>query len=311
MNKSRILTIALVICLVALAVISFLQFGGASGISYENADKYTAGETVVNAAVDTLDIDWTEGLVRVEYHAGPGIAVKETANRTLSENDKLRWWLDGTTLHVRYAKSGFRLSFNLNKNLTVSLPEGLVLKRAEVEATSADLDIGGLAADEILLGTTSGSIVAATDTKVLKAASTSGDMALRQDSDADTVKVGSTSGDIGCTLGSVKTFSAGSTSGALSLDALSVDRSAFSSTSGKISVRAGAFKEMKIGSTSGSVSAELPAVPGFTCSVGTVSGAFSSDIALTKSGNTYTAGDGSAKCSVGTTSGSITIGEYK
>ena len=72
-----------------------------------------------------------------------------------------------------------------------------------------------------------------------------------------------------------------------------------------------AFRDLKIGSTSGTVTVKLPAEPGFTCRAGTTSGSFSSDIALTKNGSEYTCGDGSAKCTIDTTSGDIRIGKVE
>ena len=177
MSKSKILTVALIVCLAALAGCAWFMFGTTgAGISYANADKYTVGGTTVTDTVENLFIDWTEGKVNIEYHAGSGITVSETADRDLSEDDQLRWWLDGTTLRIRYAKPGFRISVSLHKQLTVSLPEGTVLKTAEIGSTSGDLNIPALAADEIRLDSTSGNVFAVTDTKKLTASATSGDI---------------------------------------------------------------------------------------------------------------------------------------
>ena len=329
MKKSTILTAALVLCLAALAFCAWQMFGGSvSGFTYADADRYTAGDTVVSGSVENLYIDWTEGQVNIEYHAGNGITVSETADRPLSEDNRLRWWLDGTTLRIRYAKPRFRISgTSLNKKLTVSLPEGTVLKSADIGSTSGDLNIPYLAADEIRLDSTSGDIRACTAAAKLTVSATSGDTDVRQESDIDTVTLGSTSGSIACTLGSAKHVTADSasggirlvlssgaenvrlhsTSGNVDLDAASADKADISSTSGSVNARLAAAGSLKIGSTSGCVDAQLPAEPGFTCTVGTAGGSFSSDLALTKNGNTYTCGDGSAVCSISTTSGDIRL----
>ena len=328
MKRSTILTIALILCLAALGACAWLMFGSSvSGFTYADADKYTAGDTVVSGPVENLYIDWTEGRVNVEYYDGDGITVSETADRPLSEDNRLRWWLDGTTLHVRYAKSGFRISFNLEKKLTVSLPEGTVLKSADIGSTSGDLNIPYLAADEIRLDSTSGDIRAVTAAAKLTVSATSGDTDVRQESGIDTVTLASTSGSIACALGSAKQVTADSSSGGIrlalsagaesirlhstagniDLDAAAADKADISSTSGSISARLAAAGSLKIGSTSGCVDAYLPAEPGFTCTVDTASGSFSSDLALTKNGNTYTCGDGSAVCGISTTSGDIRL----
>ena len=328
MTKSKMLTIALFVVLAALAVSAWFAFGTtAAGIEYANADKYSVGGTTVTGAVDSLFIDWTSGEVNIEYHKGEGVLISETSEKKLSEDDKLRWWLDGTTLRIRYAKSGFRISFNLEKQLTVSLPEGTVLKSADISSTSGDLKIPYLAADELRLGSTSGSVTAVTAAKNLAASSTSGDVDVRQTEDIGTADLDSTSGSISCELGNVKTLTANSTSGAIRAtvsgtagtvklgstsgniypEIASADSVEISSTSGSVSGGVAAFAGMKVGSTSGSVALRLPAEPGFTLKAGTTSGTFTSDIPLSQNKDTYTCGDGSARGEISTTSGNIQI----
>ena len=329
MTKSKTFTAALIVVLILLAVSAWLMFGRtAAGMSYEDADKYSVGSTTVTEPVNSLFVDWTSGQVNIEYHDGTGVIVSETANPDLSEDDKLRWWLDGDTLRIRFAKPGFRISVNLDKQLTVSLPKGTILKSADIGTTSGNMLIPALSADDVRLTSTSGSIDAVTTTPKLYAFSTSGDVKVRQDSDINTVDLGSTSGSIFCILGgSVKTLNANSTSGSVSLnvtgtaeevkagstsgsiypDLASVNKAEFGSTSGCFSGSVRAFKELKIHTTSGKVDVKLPTEPGFTCKVDSASGDLTTALSLTKDGNTYTCGDGSAKCSIDTTSGDITL----
>ena len=154
------------------------------------------------------------------------------------------------------------------------------------------------------------------------------DVKVRQDSDINTVDLGSTSGSVSCTLGgSVKNLEANSTSGAVSLkvagaaeevkagstsgsiypDLASVNKAEFGSTSGCFSGSVRAFRELKIHTTSGKVDVKLPTEPGFTCKVDSASGDLTTALSLTKDGNKYTCGDGSAQCSIDTTSGDITL----
>lgn len=329
MTKSRTFTVALIVVLVLLALSAWLMFGRtAAGMSYPDADKYAVGNTTVTKPVNNLFVDWTSGEVHIEYHDGTGVTVSETANRELSEDDKLRWWLDGDTLRIRFAKPGFRISVNLDKKLTVSLPRDTVLRSADIGTTSGDILIPDLAADDVRLTSTSGNIDAVTTTPKLYARSTSGDVKVRQGSDITTVDLGSTSGSISCILGgSVKKLEANSTSGSVSLnvagtaeeikagstsgsvypDLASVNKAEFGSTSGSFSGSVRAFKELKIHTTSGKVNVKLPTEPGFTCKVDSASGDLTTALSLTKDGNTYTCGDGSAKCSIDTTSGDITL----
>ena len=111
MTKSKTFTVALIVVLILLGLSAWLMFGRtAAGMSYPDADKYIIGSTTVTGPVNNLYVDWTSGQVNIEYHDGTGVIVSETANRDLSEDDKLRWWLDGDTLRIRFAKPGFHIS---------------------------------------------------------------------------------------------------------------------------------------------------------------------------------------------------------
>lgn len=309
MKKSKILVIALIVCLVALGVGAVSLFGGNIGLgfTYANADKYTAGETTLTENVENLDIHWVSGNVKIEYHAGNEIRVTETANRTMSDEDQVRWWLDGTTLRIMYAKSGrFRLFDNLNKTLTVSLPEGAVLKKANIQTTSGTLDIPQLTADETELTVTSGNVNAAADTRKITVKSTSGDLNIRLAGVTEEATLEVTSGSILADIGDTKQLNVHGTSGNISVHG-KAGNADIKTTSGTVSVRFAAINSLNINVTSGNVTAALPENPGFTCEASMTSGKFSSSVSLTNNGNVYACGDGSAKCSIHTTSGDIRI----
>ena len=334
MSRSKTLTVGLILVLAGLAVAAWCMFGNAAGgigLTYENEKMYSVGDAKISGPVEKLDLDWTEGFVNIAYHEGSEVLLSETSPKALKEDDRFRWWLDGKTLRIRYAKSGVRLSVtSLEKTLTVSLPEGMALTGADLSVTSADMRIDSLVAEELTLSSTSGNITASAVTKNLKASSTSGDMALTLPHGADTVALDSTSGNISCTLDYAVKVTAGSTSGGIGLtlatgaetirthstsgntyiDSASVKDADLSSTSGSITARLAALEKLKIGSTSGSVTAKLPAEPGFTCTVHTASGSLSSALELAKDGNRYSCGNGSSDISIDTTSGGIRIEPY-
>lgn len=334
MNRDKIIRIAMVVCAVVVAcavIISVTDMFGNGGslFSYANAEKYTAGDTELSGDIKKLEINWTSGKVNIAYHAENTVIVKETADKAMDDNQKLRWWLDGDTLRIRYAKAGFRISFNLDKQLTVSLPRDLVLKSADIGSTSADIYAPALKADEIRLNSTSGNIEAGTDTKKLAASSTSGDVRVLQGGSLDSADLSSTSGSLSLGVeGSVKNVSANSTSGGVALTVSgsagnvklhstsgniyptlsSLDKAEISATSGSVTGTVNAFKDLKVNTSSGSVNLKLGTEPGFTCRVSSSSGDFTTALSMTKNGDTYTCGDGSAKCDIGTSSGDIWIG---
>ena len=101
---------------------------------------------------------------------------------------------------------------------------------------------------------------------------------------------------------------AASTSGSVSITAADGGAVKANSTSGRISVTLAKMDSLEIDATSGSVTALLPAEPGFTAHVGTTSGKFTYDLALSRDGNDYVCGDGSVKVDIDTTS-SMDAGE--
>ena len=301
MKKVLIAVLVLMVCL-------------AGYYTWSVADGYTSGGATVTDAVESIDIRWTSGSVTVEYHDANTVVLEEKADRPIEGDDRLRWKLDGKTLVVEYNTPGFFdfLSFTKpSKALTVTLPKGIALKKADIIATSADVIVPELAAEEITLGSTSGDVKAEVTAPVVYGESTSGDVTLKVNGKAENVKAGSTSGRLDLTLEEAEKADLGTTSGGITLEAGTVNEVKLGSTSGDIRVRVKAFDTMKIGTTSGSVDAELAAEPGFTAEISTTSGDFSSDLALSKAGNTWSCGDGSAKLEIGTTSGNVKLAELK
>lgn len=328
MSKVKVLTVLLVVCLAVLAAGAWFAFGRASGFNYENAEAYTAGGIALDGPVENLDVHWEDGSVNIEYHAENTVVLSETAAREISADRQLRWWLDGATLHVQYAKSGFRLNWNLNKALTITLPKGAALKNINIQTASGDvnapevraetLKVGTASGDvaltqtggakSVAIGTASGGVTAETQSaEKVSVESASGDIALTQTGSTDALTLESTSGRIAARVESVAECRVDSTSGAIEYAAAGTARAAISSTSGKIRFVAEEFEALSIDTTSGDVTASLPARPGFTADIDTTSGNFDSGIPMEKSGDTWRCGDGSGKVSIHTTSGDIRL----
>ena len=330
MNKAFVFKLCAALCMLALLACSAMIFLRNFRIGYANADRYNAGAAIVEGKVENLDINWTSGTVNIAWHDGNNVEISETATRDISEAEALRWWLDGTTLRIRFTKSGFFSLRSLNKALTVTLPTGIVLENVNIEATSADVTIPDLqvnalsvsltsgdlelaqsgSSNSIALSSTSGDLhVRLEEAKAVFISTTSGKIALEQTDAADSVLLSSTSGDIRIALDSVNTLNASATSGSISLQANAVHNARLDSTSGTLIAALAAFDDLQIDSTSGNVTAALNALPGFTADIGTASGAFDSAIALKQDGSRYACGDESASLRIHTTSGDIRLEE--
>ena len=211
MNKSKLTTGALLVVLLLLAGGCFLIFGDSLSLAaYANADKYTVGDADISSAVENLEIDWISGKVNIQYHAGSGISLSETANRNISEDEKFRWRLDGITLRIQFAAPKLFSFNNLQKTLTV--------RSAILGSTSGNITLSAVSAENIDMKSTSGnlSLTLSGDVKKLHLDSTSGAI-LADLASADKAEFDSTSGNMNVTLQSFSDLDLDATSGDITL----------------------------------------------------------------------------------------------
>ncbi len=322
MKSNKLLKILAALCAVTLLAAAWMM-------PMAQAEQVHVGDGETAAAIRELKINWTSGKVHIAYHSGSTVLIRETVTGRISDDMRMRWFVEGDTLTVQYDQAGFHL-FSLlphEKELTVTLPESLVLHKADISATSADLDIPALCADSVKLKSTSGDIRAKVTARDIQGEMTSGDMELQVMSAAEEIKLHSTSGDIilesawdagkteiESTSGKIQAavkqteeFKASSTSGDMHVILGETGKAKFKSTSGNITVEIADMEKLEIHATSGNVTAYLPADPGFTARVETTSGNFDHTLPLNQSGKTYRCGDGSGKVEIHTTSGDVKI----
>ena len=278
---------------------------------YANAEKYTAGDTVIREPVKNLELNWTSGNVAIAYHGDQTVEIAETANKAISEDQKLRWWLDGETLRIQFAKSGLRMNWNLDKKLTVTLPEGISLEEVKINVTSADVSIPDLKAEKLQFNATSGNAVIQAEAGKVESNQTSGDLRMTLLGDVREIAMSSTSGNTLLEAEKVGKIKAGSTSGDLEINCGENEETDISSTSGAVRTNLRKIGKVKIGTTSGSVTAGLPELPGLTAKIKTTSGQVATEMAMEKDGNTYRCGDGSGQVEIGTTSGNVKVLQAK
>lgn len=291
------------------------------------ADKYSVGDAEISASVRNLEIDWTSGAVNIAYHSGNTVVISEKTTGVITDSMRMRWILDGDTLRIEYEQPGFHLFSFLSheKELTVTLPQGIALDKVNIAAASGDITIPSLRADSLKLGSTSGDIRASVIAQTVKGKTTSGSMELQMTEMARKISLESTSGDITLealgaedeteietTSGAIRAavmqtgeFDADSTSGDIYALIGSAKKTKIESTSGEVIVKMASLQTLKIKTTSGDVTAYLPAQPGFTAEIKTTGGELKSQLPLTQSGKQYIAGDGSGSVEIRTTSGNV------
>ena len=310
MNRDQKIKIAMVVCIVvllcAVIITSTGMFGGTGIDGYANADQYSSGDTEISGEIKNLDVHWTSGKVTVATHSENTVTLREDAKRSLSEDEKVQWWLDGDTLRIRFSKPGIRMNMP-EKELTITLPEGILLKETVIETTSGEIEIPELKTEALSLASTSGDIDAAAEVVKAELVSTSGNARIRLTGRTEDLRINSTSGSLEAEAENAGIIDAGSTSGSIRITVSETENVKAGSTSGNIYAALGKIGILNIAATSGSVTAVLPTEPGFTAQIGTTSGKVDYDVPLTRNGKEYICGDGSAAVSISTTSGDVRL----
>ncbi len=299
------------LCALLLVLTFSLCACGSISYSYANASRYAAGGTVITGAVDSLEIDWIDGSVTVAYHKENTMEISETAKRNLSDAEKLHWWLDGTTLRVKYARSETTITGNPQKKLTVTLPESAdsPLKSVEIVTVSGSIRCMPLYAETVKLSSVSGSINAECAADDLNASTVSGKITLN--ASANEIRLSATSGAVEADIGHAKTLDISGTSGKIRVNATEIKKAEIDSVSGAVEAAFQKTEMLKIGTVSGAVRLSLPKDMGFTADFSTVSGSLNNAISAVRTGNRCVLGDGSAAINVSTVSGGLTLSAYE
>lgn len=294
MNKSASLALSLTLCALLLSGcgLHIRPSLGLSGINYEHPEKYTVGGAAFTDKVEKVEIHWLSGSVTVTGHRGNEIRFSETANRNLTNDLSMHYWLDGSTLRIQFCRSGKWNLNGLEKELTLQLPERL-LESLEVDTVSARVNLEELKMENLELDTVSGAV------------------RLRDCQVSDRARVDTTSGSVKAALtGALREWKADTVSGSVELIVPEVKVFDVNTTSGSVSLTAeSAPKDLDVDSVSGSVTLCLPADGDFTLDFDTVSGSFSSDLAFKTEGSRRIFGRGTGDYSIDTTSGSVNIEE--
>lgn len=130
--------------------------------TYDDAKKYSVGEASIAQSVTDLEIDWLTGSVNVVYGDVEHVSFSESAEESLTEAYTVHYWLENTTLHVKYAESGIQLT-NVDvpdKDLVVTLPAALALNTLEIDSVAAKITLTDIKANEVEIDNISGNVEA-------------------------------------------------------------------------------------------------------------------------------------------------------
>ena len=181
-------------------------FGG-NTITYDDADKYSVGDTIIQENVTEIEIDWIGGNIDIVAGGTDDIELSETSEQELNDSSRIHYYLEGSTLHIKFCASGFNYKGDIQKDVTLRVPEDTYIEELDVNMVSSDMNVSGIGIEELSVCTVSGSVAA--DVKSLHSfdvESVSGNLSIASpvapdDGDAETV-----SGDVELTIPENKGF---------------------------------------------------------------------------------------------------------
>lgn len=261
-----------------------------STITYENSHKYSIGNVEITDPVESIDVEWLVGKITVEY-GGDAVSVSETANKDLNDNIKLRYWLDGSTLRVRFAKTGRLNASGLEKDLTITLPSSTVLEKADIYGAAVDITLNGIMAKYCEVETVSGDIHLS-------------DTIVSVSSDISTV-----GGNIDIkNQGVIKDMTVENVSGNIELTASVQDEIEAETVSGNLNVNMlMPAEKCELSTVSGNIALKMPEGTAFSVKCETVSGNISCEHEAVTENDTFKIAGGGKLYKIETVSGNIKI----
>lgn len=130
-------------------------------ISYEHADLYQkGGTTLANADITALDIDWLTDSVVIRHCNGNDITIAER-NSQPNDTNEMRWWKEGSTLHIQYSACATFKTNDLTKVLYIDLPKGYSFNEVKLSTVSAVTSADYLNTKNLSIESVSGDIAIA------------------------------------------------------------------------------------------------------------------------------------------------------
>ncbi len=257
--------------------------------AYSTDNNYT----VPIGSIDTLNIGWVDGSVRVTPYDGDVIAFHENASGGIPEKYALRYAINGSVLTIQYC--AVNISWNNGwwrggKTLEVLVPKTLAdnFSEVEIDAASADIGISDMLVGKLRLDTVSGTVDAG-------------------NIEANTLTIDTTSGEIEASACTADSVTVDSVSGGVRLDGR-FNKVSANTVSGSVNITSSVCpSEVEVDAISGSSTLMIPENNGFTARYDSVSGGFSCDFPVTASDEKAVYGDGSASFSFDSVSGGIRI----
>ena len=149
--------------LLIMGCMAVLMLGALTGCTnymsytYDNSEKYVAGDQVITDMINNLDIDYVSGDVHLSVGSSNEVTVKETVNKEIENDLKVHTYVDGDTLYVRFCKSTSGIvSLDASKKLEITIPSDRILKSLKIDVSSGDIYADGIDSESVNIDTASG-----------------------------------------------------------------------------------------------------------------------------------------------------------
>ncbi len=286
-----------------------LLSGCAINYTYNNSDKYMAGDRVVREQIDSIDINYLSGDVVFSTDTSNEISIKESSNKELDDDRKVHTWVDGGTLYVKYCASGSNLDFtHVEKKLEITVPKELKLSMLKSGMSSGSFMASGVNADAVDIDASSGSIDLNCEARNIELSVSSGDVHLKQNGSSDSITLDASSGRIMADIEKSANLGVSVSSGSSIINAIAIDDVRYDASSGDMSLSmAEAPKNSSFEASSGKMGIVLPEDADLSVDVNTSSGDFDYELPFEKTGESYKCGTGVNKMKISTSSGDVSI----
>ena len=257
---------------------------------YENAGKYTAGNGTA-ADITNVEIDWIDGSVEVFYDDVEDVTFYEEAQESLSLEETLHYWVENSTLHIKFGKAKGLLFKNApKKDLKVALPHALSLSEMEISTVNADINLSYVMVKDLGVECVDADVNA-----YLVGAS-------------EKVSIETVDGDVRFGGEKLTELNLESVDGEFNVKTGELFSLDVDTVAGNVQFSSEvAPKEVDFNSVDGDLIMELGQVSGFSFKMETVSGAFNCEFETTLKQNRYVYGTGEGEYKADTVDGDVTI----
>jgi DUF4097 and DUF4098 domain-containing protein YvlB len=260
---------------------------------YDNEELYEVGDGVTDAKIERVEIDWIDGNIKVAYHSLDNIRIAEKSDDKLDDDMVMRYRVVGTTLKIKYCASGSWSFDNIEKDLTLYLPKGLILSELNIDTVSDVVTLTELNILDLTVESTSASVM------------------LDNCMVSNEIELETVSGNLHIAADKINKLKIETVSGRMNISADSIEELEIETTSGNSIIDCNSIGTMDIDSVSGDVELKLPEDSAFTLRYSSVSGKLTSALDFTKEDKAYHINGGGRGYKISTTSGDVSIAKKK